>query len=425
MKHKFYRLFQNTEKILSKHPRLVFLFVIVISALLIISRRTQAIADPQFWAEDGKYWYSDAYNLGSIESLFITYGGYFVTAYRSVASLSLMLPFEHVPLFFNLCALGFQLLPLALINSDRLRHIIPYRSLAMVISFFYIAIPNSAEVFLNLTNIQWHLGLAAFLVLIAKETKKLVWKIFDIFVLIATGLAGPLVILLLPIAGFLWLKTKRVWQKRNLIIVGLLAEIQLLAIFVVSGFERVGGQPDANPVKFVKMISGQIFSGSILGEKEVNFFYTNTFLLFSIFTFVVTTILYVLKNGPTWLKLLNIYGVMLISSMLFSLRPTEGFDVWTGLTNPLGGQRYWYIPTLIWIATLFWILFKAKFKLLRYASAMLLLLILVIGIPRDWKLRPYANMQFRYYAERFESAEKGSTVDIPVNPEWHMYLYKR
>lgn len=423
------KLFDKTEEVLNAHPYLVMCLVLIISAALIISRRPEAISNPQFWAEDGN-WFSGAYNsfstgLNPFTSMFVTYGGYFVVVYRLVASISLVLPFKYVPLFFSLCALGFQLLPLVLINSKRLNKIIPYRSLAIAISLLYVSVPNSSEVFLNLTNVQWPLGIAAFLVLIASKSNKILWKIFDLFVLIATGLAGPLVILLLPISGYLWVSAKTAWHKRNLIIVSVLSGVQILAIFFLSEGGRANGQPNASIFKFIKMIVGQVFTGGIFGEKSVDYLYSNIPVLYITFGLMLCVFIYILKNGSKWLKLLNIYGVLIVVSMLASLKPSSAYDVWGTLTTPGEGQRYWFIPIVIWISTLVWLALNAKFRPFKYLAAALLLCLVVFGIPRDWQLPKYPDLQFPAYAQKLESAPKGSLVVIPINPGWHMYLTKR
>lgn len=419
-------LFQKTEKLLNEHPYLTAFSTILLCSLLIISRRPEAITNAQFWAEDGKYWFADAYTQGPITSLFVTYGGYFVVAYRLIGSVSLILPFKYTPLFFNLVALVVQLLPLALILSSRLKKIIPYRTLAVVLCLLYVSVPNSSEVFLNLTNIQWHLGISAFLVLIASKSNKLVWKIFDLSILIAAGLAGPLVIILLPIIGYLYFKDRSSQNKRNLIAVAILSEIQFLAIFFVSGFQRVGGQPDASIVKFMKMIVGQVFTGSSFGEKSVGALNNGGFfVLLVIFSLIVAIFIYVLRRGPLWLKLMNIYGVLVVLSMLASLRSTKDFDTWKALGNPGGGQRYWYIPMIIWLTTLVWLLFRAKFKPLKYLAGFLLASLILVGITKDWSLKKYSDEHFYQYAEVLEQAPQGELVTIPTNPGWHIYLTKK
>lgn len=419
------RAFHRVEKALARHPLAALLVVLGLGALLAITRRPETITEPQFWAEDGKYWFADAYNHGPFEHLFYLYGGYFVPLYRVVASASLLLPFDLAPLFFNVVALAIMLLPLVLLNSSRLKHIIPYRSLALVISFMYIAVPNGAEVFANLTNIQWHLGFASLLVLLAQKSTALKWRIFDVGVLVATGLSGPLVIMLFPIAFFLWWRSRKPAQLVNVAVLGFMSVIQGICIFILSSLDRVGGQPDADLLNFIKMIVGQVFTGGLLGQKYVDLFYGHTWALVMLLVVGLSLVAYAVIKGPMWLKLFNAYSLILIGSMLMSLRPTPDFDTWWGLTNPGGGQRYWYIPILMWLATLLWIALAARQKVFKAVASLALLALLVIGIPQGWRIAPFPDLNFPYHAQQFEDLPRGAQYSVPINPGWEMTLIKK
>jgi hypothetical protein len=417
--------FGYLERILSRYHLQIFWLVLVGAFLLIISRRPDLISHPQFWAEDGNFWYSDAYNHG-IRSLFYLYDGYLVSFYHLVALGSLSVPLRYSPLFFNVSALLLQLSPLALINSNRLRNIIPYRSLAIGVSILYVSIPNANEVFGNLTNVQWHLGIASFLVLVAGASKSRWWFIFDLAILVATGLSGPLVIMLLIIGAVLWWRERTKQHKRNLLILLGLATLQLISIFILSPFHRVGGQSGASLHYFMEMVVGQIFIGSILGQNHVNMFYGHLLVLVFLLAVGLTLIVYAIVHGPLWLKLMNLFALLVLVSMLVSLKPLPGVNLWSSLTSPGIGQRYWYIPMLSWLMTLLWLLLAAKSKLLKVSAGILLLLLAVIGISYSWRMAPLPNMNFQVYASRFQTLPSGSKYSIPINPTgWKVTLYKK
>jgi hypothetical protein len=54
------------------------------------------------------------------------------------------------------------------------------------------------------------------------------------------------------------------------------------------------------------------------------------------------------------------------------------------------------------------------------------LLMLPIGIYRDWKYSPFIDLHFSQYADQFEQAPAGTTIVIPINPGsgWKMELTK-
>ena len=411
------------EHFLHRHHLLVLCSVVVVGLILSVSRHPDVVLNPQFWAEDGKCWYAQAYNQG-FSSLFYSYGGYLVMFYHLVALVSLLLPFRLAPLFFSLTALVIQLTPLLLINSNRLRKVIPYRSLAIVISFLYLSIPNASEVFGNLTNVQWHLGVTAFLILIAESSRLWKWHVFDILILLATGLSGPLVIMLLPIAFLLWLHKHSDEHRRNMVLLAVLALVQLLYISVFNHLNRAGGQPNINLLLPIKMVVGQIFMGSLLGQKHVAMYYSHPLILILLLAIGLSLILYALLHGPLWLKLFSLYSLFIFIATLL-LKPVNGSNVWLDLTAPGASQRYWYIPMLVWLSILLWLLVAAKIKLLRVVAGVLVLLLFTVGIPGSWQIPPLPDLHFQAYAKSFQSVKPGDNYTIPINPGWEMVLTKR
>ncbi len=410
------------DKLLDKYNNKFVFFGIFLCALILFTRRPEAFLHPQFWAEDGKTWYADAYNLG-FKSIIMTYASYLTITYRTVGILSQLLPLKLAPLFFNIVALSFQLMPVFILLSGRLTKQIPSKVFTLLICILLVAIPNSTEVFLNLTNIQWHLGMASFLVLLSNETKNIYWRIFDLTVLIATGLAGPLLIMLAPVGALIWYFGRKKYQLINLVLILVLCFSQLLNIFILSDYHRTGSQANASIYYLIKMISGQIFTGGLLGEKYVDIFYGNSTLLYIVLISGISILIYSAIKGPAWIKYFYIFAFSIIFSMLASLKPVPGFNAWQGLTNPTGGQRYWYIPILAWLTTIIWISVKAPHKYMR-GLGYVLALILLFGITSDWKLRSYKNENFQSHVKEFSRLEKNEVYSMPINPNWNMDLKK-
>jgi hypothetical protein len=105
--------------------RHLLLILCLAGALILVLRRPDAILNPQFWAEDGKVWFANAYNLGPLRSLLLPQDGYFQTISRITAAISLLVPTKSAPLVFNLVALIIQLLPFGIIVSPRFAGVIP------------------------------------------------------------------------------------------------------------------------------------------------------------------------------------------------------------------------------------------------------------------------------------------------------------
>jgi len=419
------RRLKTLDKHLNDHPRLTFWLTLAACAILVVSRRPAALFHAQFWAEGGKVWYAQAYNTGPLVTLFHTYAGTFSLLTRIAGSLSLLVPLMFVPLFLNIFALLCQLLPLVMINSSRLKHLMPYRFLAIAVSLLYVGIPNSDEVFIDLANIQWHLAIVAFLVLIAGNGQSKKWQVFDIGVLLATGLTGPLGLVLLPVAAIIWWSKRTADNMYKLLALIITAIPQLFSLFVINAGSRVNAQPYASGLKFLKMLTGQIITGGVLGEKHVGMFYNHPLTMIIILIILIYVIAYVAIKGPAWLKLANLYAGLIIALMLVSLKPYKGFDVWNALTYPGGGQRYWYIPIFVWLVTLFWLALRGN-KALKLLGVIGMLLFLSVGMPQNWKLDSYSDFHFSAYVKEFNSLKPGQSLKIPINPEgWHMLLHKK
>src|SRR5438067_5996611 len=152
----------NTKERLGFH-----LTISAIAFFIVCSRRPDAVLNPQFYAEDGAFFFRDAYQFG-LHSLLLPYSGYFQTVVRVIALIARLFPFAWAPLVMNLTAVTIQVLPLNVFLSSRFSKIaFPIRMLA---GFIYLGIPNSFEIDANVTNAHWHLALLGCLILLASPS---------------------------------------------------------------------------------------------------------------------------------------------------------------------------------------------------------------------------------------------------------------
>jgi len=163
----------------------LFLF----ACLVVVSRRPDAVLHPQFWAEDGRVFFQEAYNLGGWHSLFRPYAGYFHTVPRLGAWLALILPLAMAPLILNLIAIAIQALPVNLLLFSRSSAwgSLRYRALLACI---YLVLPNMREIGANIANSLSLLALSGFILLVASPPKSVIGRVFDILTLLLFGLSG-------------------------------------------------------------------------------------------------------------------------------------------------------------------------------------------------------------------------------------------
>jgi hypothetical protein len=420
---------QATFSKFSRSP-IFHLLVVMTGFLIIFSRRPDAIINPQFWAEDGQRWYADAYQFG-IRCLLIPdeLGGYFHSVSRLSALTALIFPFSMAPLVMNLFAIGIQILPASIFLSSRFSNIALWKRL--VAAFVYFALPNTYEVNANTTTIQWHLGLLACMMLLAPSTRNWKWHIFDGMVLVLISLDSPVGVVLSPIAAAVW------WMRRNrgsaISLASLLPGAVIQGLTVLFSHARPAAANGANLHRLIRILGGQIFLSPLLGNMTLlhmtwRHFPNYVFARESIaFVIGLAVLFYALRYAPTEVKLFILFGFAVLSLSL--AHPIPGLapqPQWELLAFPGHGNRYYFLPSISFLVALAWIATSAA-KIPRWIAAVLLLM-LPLGIFRDWRYPDFADLHFKEYAARFEAASPGTKIEIPLNPinaaHWTMELTK-
>src|SRR2546425_7309156 len=90
--------------------------IFLLAFLVLFSRRPDAILNPQFYAEDGTYWYVNAYQSG-FRCLLMPNGGFFYNLFRFICLFALVVSFSLAPPVVNFRALSWRILPLNIFLS--------------------------------------------------------------------------------------------------------------------------------------------------------------------------------------------------------------------------------------------------------------------------------------------------------------------
>jgi hypothetical protein len=412
------------------HPGLRLQVLIFISAFVILmTRRPDALLNPQFWAEDGKYWYADAYNLGIIHSLILPSSGYFQTISRLLGAVAQFFPLAWAPFIFNLTAITIQILPANLIASLRFSQLIPSLHTRLFLGFLYLALPNSYEIHANITNAHWHLALLACMVVLATPSHLLIWQAFDIGIILLSGLSGPFAVLLMPIATVFWWLRRRKWSFILLLGLGVGALIQSTAILLAHDSNRFQTSLGATPELFTKILTSQVVLGALLGQKGsklityFSFGYSTIAILFAVAG--VAAFLYSLLKAPLELRLFTIFAVgVFVMSLLSPVAGEMNISQWSVLWRPGTSVRYWFIPMLGFVTIITWLLGAKRPHQLRL-TAKIALITMTTGILLDWRYPAFTDLNFRGYSKQFVEAPTGTKVTIPINPPgWSMELIK-
>lgn len=402
--------------------------IFITTFAILISRRPDALFNAQFWAEDGKCWYAEAYNLGIIQSLVLPKGGYFQSISRLTAAFVQLFPLLWAPFIFNLTAIVIQILPVSLIASVRFSQLIPNLQTRLFLGLLYLALPNSFETHANITNSHWHLAILACMVVLATPSRFLVWQIFDIAVILLSALSGPFSVLLAPIAAIIWWLRRKRWSFILLLGLSAGAVVQGIAILLTGHSSRVHTSLGATPELFTKILASQVFLAALLGQKgsklisSISFGYSIIAILIAVAG--SAAFLYCLLKAPLELRLFSIFAAGVFAMSLLSPVVSETVPQWSLLWRPGTGVRYWFIPMLAFVTILTWLLGATRPRRLQL-TAKIALVIMLAGIVVDWRYPTFADLNFKNYSRQFVEAPTGTKVSIPINPPgWFMELIK-
>jgi hypothetical protein len=397
------------------------LLIFLVAVLAVVSRRPDAIFHPQFFAEDGVFWYSDAYNLGWLHALLIPANGYFQTLPRLAAAFSLLLPLQFAPLLLNVIAIIVQVLPITFLLSSRCSRWGPLK-LRYLMAVAYVALPNSSELDAVITEAQWHLALLASLIVLSVPSTRRAWRLFDVLITLLSGLTGPFCLVLFPIAGVVYWKRRAMW---HLVIAVLLAgctAVQFIALATTTSATRIQETLGATPSLFLRMLSGDVYLGAMLGQ---NHFASRAslWLLLLVGVLASAIVVYCFLRANLEFKLFLVYSFLLYAASLHNPMISDDKPQWPILESA-SGIRYWFFPMLAFVWAAIWCVGSRPSKPFRAIAGPALALMIFGGL-KDWRYPAFSTHDFAAYARKFEGAPAGTVMFFPIYPDgWTMRLVK-
>jgi hypothetical protein len=333
---------------------LTVLCVGLVGCLIVFLRCPETIRHPELYAEDGLVWFSSAYQQGPFHPLLEAHTGYLQTFPRLVADLGLLVPLRWLPLFFVLVAVVVQVLPAALVASRRFATIVPSFRVRLLLALLYLLIPNSTEVNANLTNAQWHLGLLAFMVVIA-DSGGWWWRSFDVAVVVLSGLTGPFVLVVAPIAVVVFAVRRRRWTGVLMIVLCAAAVVQGITLLLSprGTYAPLG----ITPGRFVEIIGGQVVGGTVIGPPatELGHVLASDPVLCAALTagggLICAAALW---RGSLELRLFNVMAIAVLLSALVSPVASLTEPQWQALVGD-AGARYWFFPAMALVVDFVWL----------------------------------------------------------------------
>ena len=398
----------------------------VCGSLILFSRKPDSLLNPQFWAEDGRNWYADAYNVGPITALFTTEAGYYQTISRLIAGVSLAVPLEYAPLVFNASAILIQVGVAMFIVSDRCRPLLEDIKARYLLALMYLLLPNAWEVFGNLTNSQWHLALLVCLVVVASEPTAKLGRAFDLGVTALAALSGPFCLLLLPVACIQVFRARSRYTGLIAIILAIGCLVQAYGLLTTT--REVQSALGATFDLFFQIVGRHIVLGPLVGIR--GFLRLQSWGLWGSISAAIVTIggmaiaFFLFAKASASVRLIMLYAAMICVTALAWPAVTLEPGQWTVIASHPTALRYWFVPGFAFYLGLIYLLFKNKTKVAWYLSVGLLLISLY-GVIKDFRIDPLKDLDFKTRAVEFENAPSGTVVTIPINPDWKMELTKK
>lgn len=402
--------------------------LLILCALIVVLRRPDLFYHPQFWAEDGSRWYKAAYE-NPLTSLFQPYAGSLQLLLRMGALLAVFFPLYLGPLIFVLVALTIQLLPVILIHTKRFRPMFKNSWFLWSITVFYLVQPNTLEVQTNLTNAGWHLAIAGLLILIGPGPRTQLQKILDYIILFVTALTGPFGLFLAPVALINYLLDKDNQHNRNKLAVTVICcVIQLFILAHAPSPVTVSHSlPFTHKSLLASIVGSQLVGTTVLGRGIVGRSPLNHTVSILLFAWFVLTTIVVFIRGSKEIRLCSMFGLIVLSASIFRAQDGNLLGLWGNFLSGLGG-RYFYLPSLMWVAGLLWLLGQNS-HLLRVLLLATILSSVLVAIPIDLKYASERDTDFYRFSEKFSNSEKGATLCheiIPKTPDhaWRLCLKK-
>jgi hypothetical protein len=391
-------------------PRASTLALLMLAAAAIVfAHRVDAFTNPQFYAEDGSRWFSDAYNVGPLHSLGVALAGYFQVVSRLGPVIAAPFGVANQPLVYNICGLVLQVAPAFYFLSSRFDTVVPALWVRVVISLIYLLMPAD-ELNVTITTAPFHLAILATLAVTAPEPNRWYWKVFDVATVILCGFSGPFVYILLPVAALCYLVRRR---RFTLVLLGVFA-VALAAQLYAS---RVSPRPDVNlgasVGNLLLILSDRVILAGLFAEPGHRHAYLagrpyGALLAGGLCLLALPIVLYAAKKAPWELRLFGLASLGVMTAGLLSPLVSLTGNQWLIIANGEAAGRYFFMARVAWVVTLLWAASRLPRVWMRRAVWVAGALAFVSGFS-TWGYTPFPNFNWPQEARTIQSAAPGTS----------------
>jgi hypothetical protein len=401
--------------------------VFVVGALVTMARAPEVILHPGLWAEDGTVFFQGAYQTNWHAPLTQADGGYLQTFSRLIADVGLLVPLRWVPVLFMVVALSVQVLPAVVVSSHRYARAVHDVRVRWVLAAVYLIVPNSSEVFVNLTDAQWHLALLAVLVVLALPATG-GWKGFDVAVMVLSGLSGPYVLSLLVVVAVVFYRRRQRWT----VVLGAVGLVVGAVQFLELVTATRGDHGPLGPTlpRLVELLGGRLVGQTVLGAGTslsggyLAHLYLYSALLLAVALVIVVTAVW---KGPFELAMFNLWAGLALAGSLISPLVSPTGSQWQGLIlDP--GARYWLFPSLALLVDAVWLVgqLRSPRRWIGAVAVAFLVAVAAFGVREDFRYPSASSPNWKAEVAAFERLPPGGSYTFHLRPPgWTMTLTRK
>jgi hypothetical protein len=238
-------------------------------------------------------------------------------------------------------------------------------------------------------------------------------------------------VLLVPVAALAWWWRRERWSAVVLAALLLPASAQALTYLTTGRGARVSSPLGAGVVRLLEILGGQVFFAGTLGMATYGALLSPirawsgvaTVLVGALGVLYVARVIVVTRSFA--LRMFVLFASLALGAAL--LNPMiEPPPRWSTLRLPGVGIRYWAPAILAYLASVLWSACADPRPSMRRLSRALLLAVLLVGVPLDWRVAPRVDLHYADEVARYAASPRRTRVNIPIPPEgWSMTLRKR
>ena len=348
--------------------------------LIIFYRSPYILINGRFVAEEGSFWFRNAYIFGPFYALTqVFWGSSYLNIWPNIASFfSILVPIEYAPyvtVYFSLLVKAYLFIFITFSASEFIKSNFD-RS---IISFIVLLSPPMVpEVWLNTLTSQVYFFIFCILILFQDSYKKDFFFYTSPVILLLGGLSSVLCCALTPIFFFKFVKKINKFNFTNFILISFSAFVQLF-IFIYSHVQNLAlsGSQERFVLSFSKIINFlyNVYIKAFLGRPLTQFLYYNIFeklnfgiIVLSILLLSITFFFLILKNIRKD-DILNKLFLALLTIALLSFFSSKDISV---------QGRYAVAPGILLLFNIYRI-FQISSGLLRYFSCILIVTSILTG----------------------------------------------